>query len=314
MKIIRNILVPTGNILIVEGRHGELECLSLGDYGKEVNLNQHRKVLHTQLLPFTLKWVCTISTQYGCSMHCKFCDVPKVGAGINASLLDMLSEVSVILGLHPDIGICSRFNLHYARMGEPTWNFNVIYHAIIVKKIYQSFNIHPVVSTMMPKGNKNLDAFLRMWCHIKNDYYDGDAGLQISVNSTDASERESMFSRNALPLDAIAETMQGMPDPIGRKYTLNFAIAGYKIDAARLARLFPPSRFVCKLTPMHKTSSAIANHIKTDGDYTESYPYEQDEAKLKAAGFETLVFIASKEEDESRITCGNAIFSDRQKY
>jgi len=104
--------------------------------------------------------------------------------------------------------------------------------------------------------------------------------------------------------------MDCMPDPIGRKYTLNFAIAGYKIDAERLARLFSPSRFVCKLTPMHKTTAALANGIETNGDYTESYPYEEDEANLKAAGFETLVFIASREEDESRITCGNAILSD----
>jgi 23S rRNA (adenine2503-C2)-methyltransferase len=62
---------------------------------------------------------------------------------------------------------------------------------------------------------------------------------------------------------------------------------------------------------MHKTASALANGIETAGDYTESYPYEKHEAELKAEGFETLVFIASREEDESRITCGNAILSDR---
>lgn len=38
MNILRNIKVPTGNILIVDGDKGKLECLSIGDYGKEVNL------------------------------------------------------------------------------------------------------------------------------------------------------------------------------------------------------------------------------------------------------------------------------------
>lgn len=38
MKILRNIEVPTGNILIVEGDKGKLEVVSLGDYGKDVNL------------------------------------------------------------------------------------------------------------------------------------------------------------------------------------------------------------------------------------------------------------------------------------
>jgi 23S rRNA (adenine2503-C2)-methyltransferase len=78
VKTLRNLEVPTGNILIVEGEHGPLECLSLGDYGQHVNLNQHRKVEHGPMLPLTEKWVITISTQYGCSMGCQFCDVPKV--------------------------------------------------------------------------------------------------------------------------------------------------------------------------------------------------------------------------------------------
>ena len=34
MNIIKNIKVPTGNILIVKGDKGNLECLSIGDYGR----------------------------------------------------------------------------------------------------------------------------------------------------------------------------------------------------------------------------------------------------------------------------------------
>ncbi len=45
MKAIqKNVEVPTGNICVVKGERGLLECLSLGDYGKDVNLNQHKKV------------------------------------------------------------------------------------------------------------------------------------------------------------------------------------------------------------------------------------------------------------------------------
>ncbi len=39
-------------------------------------------------------------------------------------------------------------------------------------------------------------------------------------------------------------------------------------------------------------------------------PYQEVEQYLKDAGFDVLVFIPSIEEDESRITCGNAILSD----
>ena len=77
MKILTNIEVPTGNILIVEGEKGKLEMLSLGDYGKDVNIKcdalglsrDIAKVEHTTVLPLSEKCVITISTQYGCSIN-----------------------------------------------------------------------------------------------------------------------------------------------------------------------------------------------------------------------------------------------------
>ena len=75
MKILRRIIVPTGDILVVQGsRNKPIEMLSLGDYGKDINLNQDKPVKDgTPLMPLTEKWVLTISTQYGCSMGCNFC-------------------------------------------------------------------------------------------------------------------------------------------------------------------------------------------------------------------------------------------------
>jgi len=311
MEILKNIEVPTGNIFIVRGEKGRLECLSLGDYGQAVNLNQHKKVEHTNLLPLSVKWVCTISTQYGCSSGCRFCDVPKCGPGINATLDDIMGQVMTVRDLHSEIKSTERFNVHYARMGEPTWNPAVLDSAVLIKYALSDFHVHPVVSTMMPAKNKNLEHFIWKWCQIKNDYYGGEAGLQLSINSTSFRERNEMFSENALHLAHISEMMKRMERPKGRKYTLNFAIAGYEIDASFLSSLFNPDDFICKLTPMHKTTSALNNGIETDGDYTESYPYEEDEYNLKKAGFDVLTFIASKEEDESRITCGNAVLADK---
>ena len=76
MHIKQVIEVPTGHILIVQGDRGLLECLSLGDYGKQVNLKcdamglfrEPDQVRHQPMLPLEEKWVITISTQYGCSM------------------------------------------------------------------------------------------------------------------------------------------------------------------------------------------------------------------------------------------------------
>jgi len=65
---------------------------------------------------------------------------------------------------------------------------------------------------------------------------------------------------------------------------------------------------------MHKTVAAIKCGIKTDGDYTSPEPYQNLENSFKRAGFETLVFIASRDEDEGRITCGNAILSGTMPF
>jgi 23S rRNA (adenine2503-C2)-methyltransferase len=144
---------------------------------------------------------------------------------------------------------------------------------------------------------------------IKNVIFHGDAGLQISMNSTDDSERDLMFGGCARSVSDISKMCKRLPSPVGRKITLNFAVAGYKVDAELLKRLFDPSKFVCKLTPMHKTATAVDNGVKTEGDYTTPEPYQALAGSLKAVGFDVLTFIASEDEDLSRITCGNAILS-----
>lgn len=117
-----------------------------------------------------------------------------------------------------------------------------------------------------------------------------------------------MFNGNACTLEQIADIMRGII-PVGRKITLNFAVAGYTVDCDKLLKLFSPELYIVKLTPMHKTQAAVVNGISTDGDYTHPEPYQELEQRFKKAGFETLVFIASNDEDLGRITCGNAILS-----
>uniref|UniRef100_A0A6M3LHL0 Putative radical SAM superfamily protein n=1 Tax=viral metagenome TaxID=1070528 RepID=A0A6M3LHL0_9ZZZZ len=317
MDILTNIEVPTGNILIVRGDKGKLEMLSLGDYGKEVNVKcdamgisrELTHVEHTKLLPLHEKWVITISTQYGCSMGCEFCDVPKVGKGINATTNDLIRQVLTGIKLHPEIETTKRLNIHFARMGEPTWNPNVLDATKWFKThIDPEYKIHPVVSTMMPRKNEWLKTFIHTWVRIKNRLLKGEAGLQLSINSTNENERKRQFNGNACTLEEISRIMEGSI-PNGRKFTLNFAIADYEIDPEVLLKYFDPTDYLIKLTPMHKTATALEHGIRTEGNYTEYYPYQEHEQRLKDAGYDVLVFIASEYEDMGRITCGNAILS-----
>ncbi|MFA5670637.1 MAG: Fe-S-oxidoreductase [Candidatus Dojkabacteria bacterium] len=319
MIISKSVDVPTGQILVVQGAHGPLECLSIGDYGKDINIKadflglerEPSPVRHTKLLPLEEKWVVTISSQYGCRANCKFCDVPMVsGGGKNATFEDMMGQIATCINLHPEVEYTKRLNVHFARMGEPTFNPNVIGVGAMLSSLSYEYNFftHPVVSTMMPRHNPDLRDFISDWVFVKNIIHGGDAGLQLSINSTDEDERESQFNGQALTLEEIAKVMEGFK-PAGRKFTLNFAIADWTIDPEILLKYFDPDDYIIKLTPMHKTKAATDNNIITDGDYTEYHPYKDIEKSLTGAGYDVLVFIASKEEDESRITCGNAILA-----
>lgn len=317
MNIIKNITVPTGNILVVQGDRGPLECLSIGDYGKDVNIKcdalglnrEPSPVRHTALLPLEEKWVITCSTQYGCLCQCSFCDVPKVQYKGNATLRDLVGQFTTAVGLHPEVKTTKRINLHWARMGEPSMNENVIPSTMWCAAFCadRGWGFHPVLSTIVPQEYDCRRQILR-WLEMKNNFLNGEAGLQLSINSTSEVERSAMFHCNASSIGSVSELFWNY-GVVGRKITLNFALAGWTINAPLLADLFPPSKFICKLTPMHATRSAQSKGIMPVGDWTEYEPYRETEEALKRAGFDVLVFIASKEEDESRITCGNAVLA-----
>jgi len=316
--------VPTGQVIIIDGQKGKLECLSIADYGKEANIKADflgitRPLLgvpNGQPLPLTEKWVVTISSQYGCSMGCKFCDVPKVGPGRNASVADMNKQVAAGL-LVGGATETKRLNVHYARMGEPTFNRDTLRHALGLRYFVshdlgvQADTIHPVISTMMPHANTHLQAYLTEWCYyVKNDTYGGEAGLQLSINSTCDKQREEMFSGSSSSLARISYLADKLPKPRGRKYALNFAVAdGYEISGKKLADLFDPTRWMVKLTPIHNTAASTSNSIGTKGGYSSFTPYEDIEQDLISNGFDVLTFVPSEEEERGMITCGNALLA-----
>lgn len=248
-------------------------------------------------------------------MKCKFCDCPKFGFYGNATEDEMRYEVETILN-GENVKHTDRFNVHFARMGEPTFNFAVLNFAKnslrnLVSKHIKAKTIHPVVSTMLPKNNKRLEEFLLEWCFIKNEIYNGEAGLQFSINTTDNEQRTEQFNGMSLSLEEISQIAKKLPMPKGRKYTLNFAVTSQTIlNAKELSRLFDKEKFIVKITPIHETNSAIKNGFDVTTSYTDYDVYRQFEKPLIDEGWQVIVFVPSKEEDSDRITCGNALISD----
>lgn len=247
-------------------------------------------------------------------MKCQFCDCPKYGFHGNASLDDLSYEIEQIL-INESVNRTNRFNVHFARMGEPTFNRDVLFFTAsflrqIVQKHIDADTIHPVVSTMLPKSNKDLSKYLYDWCIIKNHWYNGEAGLQFSINSTDDNQRNTQFNGMSLSLSEISLIANSLPDPVGRKYTLNFAVTSQTIlDAKKLSMLFDKNKFIVKITPIHETKSAVSNGFDIANSYTNYNVYRKFEQPLLDEGWDVIVFVPSKEEDSDRITCGNALIA-----
>ena len=317
--------IPTGYLFSDDYSKGELETLSIGDYGKAVNvkadfLGYTREidgVPNTHCMPLSEKWVITISTQYGCQCDCSFCDVPKVKWKGNASQLDLFRQLQSAIQLFPHCKYTERMNIHFDRMGDPIFNPHVFDFAEFLQMEKERWNrdlgvrvetIHPVLTTSLPSWFPALEERIMRWCEIKNNLYRGQAGLQFSINSTNEDHRKATFRRGALTLEELSNIAERMPEPVSRKYCLNFAFSDeYELDGQKLRRLFDTDKFMVKITPIHNNTACRENGIRTAEGYQSFSPYRRAEDAAKDAGFDTLVFIPSMDEEDGLVTCGNVV-------
>ena len=298
-----------------------LEYLYVGDYGKENNIKASflgydkriDEVKHHDV-DITDKLVVTVSSQKGCPMNCNFCDCPKLGFKGNATLPELVTEIMSGVALS-GIKHGKRLNVHYARMGEPTFNPNVITSAEYIAKMLGDENsdvtfdeYHPVVSTMMPKTNKNLKEFLHRWVETGFVYGGEDGfGLQFSINTLDEDDRNAMFRNRSMSLQEISEVIRELPMPKKRKYTLNFAVTSKNnLDVDLMNKYFDKDKCIVKITPIHETVEAVDEGYEIVKDFD---VYEKFEQPLVDDGWDVIVFVPSKEEDADRITCGNSLIA-----
>jgi len=317
--------LPTGYLFTTECSMGQLETLSIGDYGKEKNIKADF-LGYTKLIdgvkngyckPLSEKWVVTLSTQYGCPMKCTFCDVPNIKFNGNATFEDLKMQLYNAIKLFPGVNYTERLNIHFARMGEPIFNDAVIEFTEWLHNnkmvIYNDLGlrievIHPVLTTSLPKSYKKLESKILQWCDIKNTQYNGQAGLQFSINSSNTKQRNDMFQDMSLSLEELSKIADKMPIPLSRKYTLNFAYStDFIIDAPYIRSLFDPEKFMCKITPIHNNIACTTNNISTVGGYESWQPYQKPEEDLRQVGFDVLVFVPSIDEEDGLVTCGNVV-------
>ena len=310
-------ITKTHTGIIISDTELNLEYLYVGDYGKENNIKADflgytkriDKVEHKDV-DITDKLVVTVSSQKGCPMKCDFCDCPKFGFKGNCSISELMSEISTGVALS-GINHGKRLNIHFARMGEPTFNKNVILASKLAYSMYVSTfdEYHPVVSTMMPKDNKELKSFLDEWIDAGYMYGGEDGfGLQFSINTLNEEDRNKMFNNKSLSLQEIGDTIKRLRYPKRRKFTLNFAVTSKScLDVDLMNKYFDKEKCIVKITPIHETKEAVINNYEIVKDFN---VYEKFEQPLVKDGWDVIVFIPSEEEDKDRITCGNSLISE----
>ena len=73
-----------------------------------------------------------------------------------------------------------------------------------------------------------------------------------------------------------------------------------------LPKYFDKEKCIVKMTPIHKTVEAVDEGYEIIKDFD---VYEKFEEPLVKDGWDVIVFVPSKEEDEDRITCGNSLIA-----
>lgn len=253
------------------------------------------------------KWVLLVSTMYGCPVGCKMCDAGgfyygKVAKEDIFAQIDFLVRRRFLDGCIPS----RQFKIQFARMGEPSFNLDVLSVIAEVPERYNAPGFLPSISTIAPRGTQH---FFEEILEIKRSRFSGGRfQFQFSIHTTDEHLRDEIIPVKKWTFNEIAEYGERFYAPGDRKITLNFALAkGMPVDVKVLRAHFDPEKFLIKITPLNPTYSALANRLASYIDPHQpgkGYKLVED---LEAAGYQTIVSIGEVEENYIGSNCGQFV-------
>ena len=255
-------------------------------------------------IPREKKWVLSISTLYGCPVGCRFCDAGSYYQG-KLSKNDIISQIDYLIlnRFSPREIPVQKFKIQFARMGEPSFNPNVLDVLQELPDLYDAPGLLPSLSTIAPKGRDN---FFKRLLEIKNKIYKEKFQLQFSIHTTDLEKRDWLLPVSKWGFEEISEYGEVFSKKGERKITLNFALADkMPIDPDVLLNHFSPDKFLIKITPVNPTYQAMKNRISSP-IMPNGKNYEIIDP-LRKAGYEVLISIGELEENYIGSNCGQHI-------
>lgn len=252
------------------------------------------------------KWVMMISTQFGCPVGCLMCDAGSLGYQGNLSAEEMLVQIRHILSqnLELDPRLHPKIKIHFARMGEPALNPEVLKALRILARELPYPGILPSLSTVAPKSPAVAPFFEELIAVKESCFPAGRFQLQFSLHSADAAKRKEIIPVKTWALEEIASYGERFVRKGDRKITLNFALPpGETADAEEMARAFPKDKFLIKITPVNPTDTADKNRATFLWQEVPEGILENAQ-RLREKGFEVLLSPSLPEEISAATSCG----------
>jgi len=252
-------------------------------------------------LPREKKWVFIVSTLFGCPIRCRFCDAGGFYEG-KLTRDEIFAQIDHLVDRrYPDRRVpAEKFKIQFARMGEPSFNENVLRVVEELPRRYDAPGLIISLSTIAPAGQ---DDFFKALLEIKKGAPSGRFQFQFSLHTTDRALRDWLVPTPKWDYSRIAEYGRNFFKKGDRKIVLNFALAeNTPVDPARLREHFSPDIFIIKITPVNPTYAAVTNRIVSH-IVPEKQEYEIV-GSLRQAGYEVLLSIGEWEENKIGSNCG----------
>ena len=258
-------------------------------------------------IPRDKKWVLLVSTMYGCPVGCAMCDAGGFYHG-KVSKEDIFAQIDYLVRKHYPDGIIpsQQFKIQFARMGEPSFNLDVL---DVLEELPQRYDVPgfmPSISSIAPNGTETF--FERLLEIKKRKYSGGNFQFQFSIHTTDEKVRDQIIPVKKWDFAKMAAYGQRFYEEGDRKVTLNFALAKeMPVDPQILLNYFTPDKFLIKITPLNPTYKATEQNLSSYIDphnEGEEYHLVRD---LEAAGYRVIVSIGEVEENYIGSNCGQYV-------
>jgi adenine C2-methylase RlmN of 23S rRNA A2503 and tRNA A37 len=295
IKPVRSFYLPSGRVIVSKTEDGHyIESTEMRDVtvdGKnheEVRETLDPQIIWKHLAPIEKKWLCTVSTQVGCTYSCKFCDVAKIGFKRNLDKIEILDQIGMLLKSTPEIANgTTKAKIGFARMGEPMQNLENVLdvinmlspnNKIMYRHVSEYLNVQwlPCFNSIVPKKIKMNDGTyitglnaLTTVIKEKEENHDGYMHIQISVNSTDEEKRQFLFNgADVTPVEDIIKLVNNI-EIHNRTITFNFiCMKDMEVSVDKLMKWnLNPEKFAVKIIPLNTTLNATKNVLETEFDY-----------------------------------------------